>query len=277
MVWGWLHSLARRLALSCIIMRSLHHRHRSSWNKACWGRSGRFRRMENVASWLGCLEPGGRGAVLPLPPSTSSTLLLVAAASTHGLLRLLEKGEGGCCALETVWWWRFRESAAPRILTKGAHSVAWWWSRNGGNPYWATEAGRPLVAPAKPPPFPPPRFPSSMSPHPSSKSPQPSSKPPPPPTQPHRTQQPRRPQRCTNPPTSGKCSQRYDINCTKTIADYTHEDRKCDRIASKAIWATLWPRSQNPGVELNYLIVILEKFGKKQHKSTTNRHTLQFI
>ena len=125
------------------------------------GGSGKLWRMENVASWLGCLEPGGRGAVLPLPPSTSNTLLLVA-VSTHGLPRLLEKGGG--CALETVWLCRFRESAAPRILTKGAHSVA----RNGGNPYWATEAGRPLVAPAKPPL----QFPS-RSPHPPSRPPHP--------------------------------------------------------------------------------------------------------
>lgn len=104
-----------------------------------------FWRMENVASWLCCLDPGGRGAVLPLPPSTSSTLLLVA-ASKHGLPRLFENG--GRCALDTVVLWWFRESAPPRILT-AAHKVA----RNGGNPYWVTEAaGLCWLQPSRPPP-----------------------------------------------------------------------------------------------------------------------------
>ena len=54
------------------------------------------------ASALGCLEWGGRGAVLPLPPSTSSTLLLALLSPPRpgSLPRLVVKEAGGAAWLQ---------------------------------------------------------------------------------------------------------------------------------------------------------------------------------
>ena len=111
---------------------------------------------------------------------------------------------------------------------------------------WWLQPSRP-----PPPPGPPPtQVPPSLL-----QAPPPPTKPPPPPTQPHRTQQPYRPQRCTNPPTPYKCNQCYDINCTNTKLSIHMETANVTILPPKAIspeqWCVRIPKKQDTDMKFN--------------------------
>ena len=207
MVLGWLQSLARLLALSCIIiiMRSPpHHKHclanmRLTW-RSVWGEGGgkvNFCsggwKMLPLGSAVWTRGGGVPSSPSPRPPAAPSSWWPPPSTACPGCSRTVvgARWTRSCCG----------GFASPPLLASSRPHTRWHataathtgWLRPPASAGSSQAAPLPLQVPPLRPP------------HPALKPPLPLEAPSPT-EEPHRTQQPHRPQQCTNPPTPSRCT-----------------------------------------------------------------------
>ena len=158
MVWGGLQSLARLLALSCIIMRSLHHTTVAQQTHKVMGRGGQVSfggwKMLPLGSAVWSRGGGGPSSPSPRPPATPSSWSPPPRTACPGCWRRAEGAR----------WRRFGcggfGSPPPLASSRRAHTR--WHAtaathtgrlRPGG--LWWLQPSRPLQVPPSPPIRPP--------------------------------------------------------------------------------------------------------------------------